>query len=1143
MVASSRTLTALRNQIRGSLKPAVALGTVREIVPEGELLEFVRWTGTVRRNGRPIFPGQYPTRISDLLGTPLLPSVSFRREFMWAGNVFQIHASKLQAFVALAKKFELSLVNGDYDTCLQTLDGIARQFGHSLWVIENRIATLQLSAGLEKQKNYAASIRASLQSANLVSFIAFYVSRRNEDSSTAFQFKNQFFKQVKVWALSPELETYLLYHITNEIPKAPENVARLLRYETSGAIIDYYETFIRLAQHAVIEKTDSLDIFLNVIQQLATHIPADHRLKKILFIGGAPGDWLAGLACRALSTDDAQAAGQHAEAARLCALSIGDDRLCVSNWFLEAEIVKRENSNGPPWSARDHAIDFARALFSQTDSTSSGIVNLNKMALNLRHMNFASALTDIVLRELSNNPVAPRTTKLLAFLDSPFLEPNFIRHLPTESAKKHLADCIIKQHGVTPATYMHVAIAGLAEVLRDVEKPALSDEVQTILLIESAFRRSDFNAALTNVRSYLGGDNFAFSRLVARYEALALIQLREFDELIEVVVTRSLQDAGLLRALPIELCATFLNKENRRRLASRLSTPIVLDFFSRNVDDRYDGFRSYAYEDFLIANGVERPSQLASRVDDFDQKQLVYYLRHICVPTVMQISSTFQRTREVEDERLAIASLLIKLDPDQTKVYETEIREIARNQLIQHGLRHVEQSKIFVDLVAIHRWADKNIKEAFERYQGLIKAGIGGEGAFVEAVKDFLSGSTPLPTEFLQLPKNEASDLLIQIIRILFRECLADPQHGLDCYLSMRIRHGTLSGQLRSPLELEKIITQRAAGSQAYTRNVYWLKQLSSCDPRERNHILDRLAKFSRDYDDFIERAANDLIRIRSVERPKGLFDVSISHIRFRLLASSIKVDTTFDNFLEICFQLFWECLGESLKTVREAIDSKLKPEVASLFLNLISDIEKLSNSPIPDLNRAIRTAQTGALQALNLVKDWFQLLQPQTEPEFSFEEMVDIGLQCVRKIHHEFDPKVTTTIPQLPRFAHSLTLFSDLFFIIFDNIRRHSGGLNRPDVELEVSWAANRLRIVVRNKVAKGVQTEDQVNRVAKIKQTIAGGEYLNVVSSEGGTGLIKLRKIIGDDPSKPRHLDFGFGDDGRFFVDLELPLREMAK
>lgn len=1141
--SASKLLASARNQIRGSAKPATTLGTLRGIIPEAELLEFVRWTGAVRRAGRPIFPGQYPNRISDLHSTPLLSAVSFRREVVWAGHLLQIHSAKLQHFILLARQFELASIDGDYDNCISILDQIEARLGFSFWTIENRIAILQLSAGLEKQKAYVASIRTALPKTNLVSFVSFHVSRRNENSTTPYRFTSQLAALRKSWALDPELDTYLKYRITNELPNTPPEIAYVLRYETTGAIVDYYEAFVKLAQHAVVKAiSEASDTFISELCRLETLITNDYRLPKLLFVAGAHGDHLSHLPCRDLSADDAQVQGRIQEVPHLCGLSSGLDRLSASKWFLEGECINAGYTDSPMLSVRAQAVNFAYATGCHTDTMTAKIVDLTKLALNLRYMSFSYAFLDVVLREFVENPISARLANLLAFLNSPFLEPAFLRHLPTDETKLQLAQTLLTKNGLTPAIYFHITIAGLSKtLLQNGPAPHLSDEFTTHLLIEEAIRTLDFGAALSCIRNFKETNNLRFTRLLSRYEAHTLIHLNQFDELVDVIVARILNDLDLLRALPTSSCARFLNKINRRRLAGRLSTPIILDLHSRNFDNDYDLVRSYAYEDFLIAHNVDRPSQLAPRVNDFDKVQLVYYLRYICIPTVMQVSSAFQGTRELEEERLAVASLLIKLDPDQTKLYETEIREITRRQLIQRGLRHVEQSKIFVDLVAIRRWADNNIKEAFNRYQGLIKAGIGGDGAFVDALQDLLTGA-PLPGEFLALPTNEASDLLIQIIVVLFRECLSNPQHGLDCYLSMRIRHGTLSGQLRSPLEFEKLITQREAGSQRYTTNTYWADRLSYVGVDERDNILKHLSSFSRRYDDFIERTTSELIRIRSADKPKGLLNVSVPSLRFRLFASHIKPDTTFELFLDACVQLFWQCVDDLLSAVRDIIDVDLKPEVNRLFWTLMSDIEGLGTT-IPDLNRAVRTAQTGAQQALDRVKDWFRLPQTQLEPEFSLEEMVDIGLQCVQKIHLEFNPDVAISGPQLPRFASgSLTMFSDLFFIIFDNIRRHSGGLNRPKVSIQVSKVNERLRIIVSNAVGPGVRTSASENRVAKIKRIIAEGEYLTVVSSEGGTGLIKLRKIIGDDPKQLSHLDFGFTGDGRFFVDLEIAVRQVT-
>jgi hypothetical protein len=133
---------------------------------------------------------------------------------------------------------------------------------------------------------------------------------------------------------------------------------------------------------------------------------------------------------------------------------------------------------------------------------------------------------------------------------------------------------------------------------------------------------------------------------------------------------------------------------------------------------------------------------------------------------------------------------------------------------------------------------------------------------------DVLAGA-PLPQDFLKLPKNEASDLLILMFSKLFLECLTNPEHGLDCYLSIRIRHGALSGQLRGPLEEEKIITQRAGATQLYKRNDYWLDKFNYLDGGSVEQLNALLATFSHDYDEVIDTFVSERVQVQSDQNSK----------------------------------------------------------------------------------------------------------------------------------------------------------------------------------------------------------------------------------------------------------------------------------
>ena len=444
-----------------------------------------------------------------------------------------------------------------------------------------------------------------------------------------------------------------------------------------------------------------------------------------------------------------------------------------------------------------------------------------------------------------------------------------------------------------------------------------------------------------------------------------------------------------------------------------------------------------------------------------------------------------------------------------------------------------------MDLGAIRRWAARNLKEGFARYRALLEAGVDtGVTAFAEALEEAIEEGN-IARAVLTLPKNEANDLLADLVSKIFVECMTDPEHGLDCYLSMRIRHGSLSGQLRGPLEEQKIITQREGISRQYKSNEFWLQKLEHQSSAA--HQVDlRLAQFSRDYDGAIDEFAREFIQVHSVEKESGLFSRAVPEIFLGAISEEVKQDTSFDDFVEICFKWFWQRVEVDLKTVRKQIDGQLKPKINLLFATLQSDLALLlEDSPIAELDRAIHTAQTGAQNALNQVNEWFRLREPETAPSLSLEEIIMIGLRCVENIHPDFRPQMIQDIPTIPALL-DWTPLSDIFFIVFENIQKHSGMI-RPAVEITVSESHDQVRIMVKSEIDVSVDRIEAEAKVAKIKLAISEGSYQRGARSEGGTGLMKLRKIIGQSVKKSRHLDFGFTYDNRFFVELELPYMEI--
>ena len=589
--------------------------------------------------------------------------------------------------------------------------------------------------------------------------------------------------------------------------------------------------------------------------------------------------------------------------------------------------------------------------------------------------------------------------------------------------------------------------------------------------------------------------------------------------------------------LPIGLVLTRIDKKYRRDFAGKLSTPIIFQLL-RTRDSKTESFRTYAYEDFLSSHGVQKPSDLKNQWDKFDKDQVIYYLRWVCTPETMQMSSAFSGTKEYEDERIAICSLLAELDPLNAKEYEAESSAITQHQVIRSGVKQVEENKIYVDIESIRQWADTNLRESWSRYQALRISGIGTtDSALIEAIKEALKKVSP-GTLVLSLPENEATTLFVSMLDKLRSEFLSNPKHGLDCYLSMRVRHGSLAGHLRSPLESNRIITQRDSEDNTYKRNDFWIQRLDYLPEYELAMIDDHLRSFSRDFDLLIDEYANRYVQLGTSEKPDGLFFLTLTDTRVAVLAHALSVDAIFEEFVDGAFKLLRDQLDLCLSSVRAHVEAHLRPKSDDIFSKLEQQLAALGVSRVQELDAAVHAAHTELQQTIVQLTQWFHRSEPENRPDFTFEELVKIGLMCVSRIHEHFSPKITVKSPVEDIVFSDLAFFSDVFFIVFDNARIHSGLVN-PEVKIRAEVVGDLLHVEVRSEVAKDRNLLQICSKVASIKSTIQKGGYYKAVRSEGGTGLIKLRNILEWKPAGDSMLDFEMNTaEEEFIVNLKVPL-----
>lgn len=504
----------------------------------------------------------------------------------------------------------------------------------------------------------------------------------------------------------------------------------------------------------------------------------------------------------------------------------------------------------------------------------------------------------------------------------------------------------------------------------------------------------------------------------------------------------------------------------------------------------------------------------------------------------------FTTSRDTLEERIKICSLLADLDPENGSAYAEELKNITTQLTIQDGLRDVDRSRVHVDTEAVTRWAERHLTEDFLRYRDLLKAhiGFGSLEEFQTAMRRLGEGDRSSVEQFLHYPEQEGDDLLIDTFEEIKREYLLNPDYGLDAYLSMRIRHGSLAGHLRGPLEERDFIVTKDDNDSNYRENTALTNRLHP-PPWELPGIFNAFREFSKRYDEIIEDLTKNRLQIRRAEKPLGMFSLplELNPLSIHYVRSHIHETTTFSEFLDLAFGGIEILLHQCLIAVRDYIVTTVKQQVESAFETLrVSLSIDTSVSTYGRLNSEIADAIPEVQAAIGRIAEWFEPVEKQQVKLRTFEDVVEIGIAVTRLAHRGFSPKIEKDIEVIGvRSAVALSEFNDIFFTILDNVHAHSGNKVSPWVKLRV-WTEpfdtgkRVLRIRVESEVAEGAYSDTAADKLSRIRRQMESGEYRKHVNLEGGTGLLKLKRYTSLDELQKVTVDF-IGHNV-FFVELRL-------
>ncbi|MBN9356705.1 MAG: hypothetical protein J0I15_09670, partial [Herbaspirillum huttiense] len=471
----------------------------------------------------------------------------------------------------------------------------------------------------------------------------------------------------------------------------------------------------------------------------------------------------------------------------------------------------------------------------------------------------------------------------------------------------------------------------------------------------------------------------------------------------------------------------------------------------------------------------------------------------------------------------------------------------------QQGQQLVEQSKVYVDIEAIKRSLRARLGSSYEQYKNALGQRdkrqdaefLQFKDAILQKIESSSLSSVSLSTIFSKVYVLDNRTLTQSEIQFnaLFSEITKEfliGDHGLNAYLSTRVRHGKLVDALRKAVNDENLVTAQISGD-SYAANVFWDERLSQFEYKDQ--LLEVLGIFCREFDATLYHVRDKLIHIRQIddlhskdENSEGLFPYHFSSLERRLMQTYDSDFKNLDQLIGKCVDILWEKTDLNLAKVRVELGNNVRTQLIAHFDKLNNDAMAICHNQIPSsFANAIAKARTATQQALENVITWFKRSEVYDRQDFHIDFPPQIAASMVRRTMSMppewtlFRSEVQEADDQLP--GRTLDGLVDIFYVLLENAVKYAKSENIPlDVKLKLRYHEGKFVGEVQSKGCP--PSTEQLQRLQQIRDSLATPDARKLAQREGKSGFRKIWMALDTPLYKSPQLDFTHQPSGDFLV-----------
>lgn len=1063
--------------------------------------------------------GCLPKKYSELRkGKQLYFSNNLAGELAWLVNSLSKYTEEINLFIDLEKKYQTSILLGEFETAKEILDKINSDICVSYWAIENIFSVEQKLNGTEANWSFLKELnnKTNLPYTN---FFSSFFSVKSEAEVSILQYKRSIENFTKVDLPEHDIE-YVIYRLGYfyEFIEFKE-YAYFLYAETISSVIDKYLLLIDVLTDLSDDNANK-NLLKSVIEELNHYGIIDSRLDRLKEINY--GDSLLNLNTEILNLFDIYTIGDHQGSIKMSidllkkypyALEVYET--LIKSYIEEGKGFFKTNISFPI----DFILEKMYSIFNKDENFYESKESLLREYIYFPKLSFFKQLLALILSCTRKKYIKADAT--LYLINSNFSNPQIIFGNDVHS-RIDFEEFYFKTH-ISIRVNKYILDKNY-EGLRNENLPTHKLKIYEARI---GYRYDDeTNIELLNELA----NNLALNNYFYEENILSLFKANQvhlnIEILIKLVVDSYFKNNFLIERLNIEDLINHIVTTNYVLENVTIDLPIL--FFIHETDAY---FLFVTLEIFLNTISVDKPSEIENYHNEYAKSRFIYLLDKVCTVDVLNnFYLLYENDDEVIQERIQILKKLAKIDDINQKKYIEEIASLTQKKTIRRVINQVNDGKISLNFSRIAQDKKLSIENSFNRFLKL--------KGFSEKNELLVMDSQDLISSYFSNNNDESEkrqDASFINFKSLFFEItdhfLFSEEHGLEGDLSTRIRHGVLENELRSIFKSLDLISTKKSENEYNNINV-WDTLCDNIAVRQevKDGIQMAFKDFSKSIDSLILSIIKSYIQIQSnshTDKVYGLFNYRFIDEYLQMMYK--EVSSTIDNhedFIHYAFNILTVITNTSLKNVRNFLEKDINTKFQSLINNLESDIKKVIDKGeiFSEINRSINISRTQIQKKIYSISNWFKITNINSGA-LDMDTIIKTAFESINLRQFENEkivPKIKA--PQALFFAGGF-YYIDIFKILIDNSIEYSNlPFDKLNIEIEI------INEVLHNKEKKINESFSRV--VIKFKNDIAANsrdvnkikdKLDNVVSSwksdlsrvniEGGSGFQKINRMLNYD------------------------------